>query len=311
MYVAVIGAGAVGGYFGGRLAEAGNEVAFVARGRTLVVLHEQGLRVESPKGDLRLRPATATDDPSEIGPVDLVLLAVKAWQVPEVAPTLRPLVGEATCVLPLQNGVEASGQLAAALGPGPVLGGLCKIISMQVAPGHVRHQGVEPYVALGEIGRPPTGRIRSLRSSFEEAGVLVDTPADIRVAIWEKFLLICSVSGVGAVTELPIGGMRRDAAARAMLEGGMREVAAVAAGHGVELPADTVEQTLAFVDGLPPEGTASMQRDILAGRPSELEAQNGAVVRLGRQAGVPTPVNRQIYERRLPLERESRRQSPR
>lgn len=306
MRIAVIGAGAVGGYFGGRLAEAGNEVAFVARGRTLEVLRGTGLRVQSPKGDLEIRSLLAVADPAEIGPVELVVLGVKAWQVPEVAPSLRPLIGEATCVLPLQNGVEAARQLAAALGPAPVLGGLCRIISMQVEPGHIRHLGVEPSVDLGEIGGPPSDRVLRVHRLFEAAGVSVRARDDIQAAIWEKFLFICPVSGVGALTGKTIGEFRAEPEARAMVVGAMREVVTVAAGHGVELRPDIVERTLAFLDRLPPEGTASMQRDILEGRPSELESQTGAVVRLGRDAGVPTPVNLDIYEHLLPLENVSR-----
>ena len=306
MRIAVIGAGAVGGYFGGRLAEAGHQVAFVARGATLRALTNDGLRIESPKGDLHLLPWKATDEPAEIGPVELVVLGVKAWQVPEMAPRLRPLVVGDTSVLPLQNGVEAAGQLAAVLGPEPVLGGVCKIISTQVAPGHIHHVGVEPGVDLGELGRPPTDRVRRVARVFEDAGVAVKTPDDIRVAIWEKFLFICSVSGVGALTGMTIGEFRADPEVRPILEAAMREIVAVAAGHRVELRSDIVERTLRFLDGMPPEGTASMQRDILEGRPSELESQNGAVVRLGRRAGVPTPVNLEIYERLLPLERLSR-----
>ena len=302
----MIGAGAVGGYFGARLAAAGNEVAFVARGRTLAALRSEGLRLESPEGDLRLRPCEATENPASIGPVELVVLGVKAWQVPEVAPRLVPLVGEQTCVLPLQNGVEAAGQLAAALGPEPVLGGVCKIISMQVAPGHIRHLGIEPSVDLGEIGGPASERTRRIARAFEEAGVAARALDDIQRAIWNKFLFICSVSGVGSLTGMTIGEFRADPEGRPMLEAAMREIVAVAAGHGVELRRDVVERTMRFVDGMPPEGTASMQRDILEGRPSELESQNGAVVRLGRAAGVPTPVNLEIYRRLLPLERRSR-----
>jgi 2-dehydropantoate 2-reductase len=309
MRIAVIGAGAVGGYFGGRLAEAGNEVGFVVRGKTLEALRSEGLRLESQRGDLHLRPWMATEDPAEIGPVDLVVLGVKAWQVAEVAPTLQPMITADSCVLPLQNGVEAAGQLIAVLGPGPVLGGLCKIISMQLAPGRIRHLGVEPSVDLGEIGGPPTKRVRRVARVFESAGVSVRTPNDIQAAIWGKFLFICSVSGVGALTARSIGEFRVDPEARTMLEGAMREIVAVAAGHGVELREDIVERTLGFLDGLPADGTASMQRDILEGRPSELESQNGAVVRLGQEAGVPTPVNQRIYHRLRPLEEQNRARS--
>ena len=304
--IAVIGAGAVGGYFGARLVEAGHEVAFVARGRTLAALLAAGLRLESPLGDALVRPWMATDDPAEPGMVDLVVVGVKAWQVPEVAPALRPLVGERTCVLPLQNGVEAAGQLAAALGPEPVLGGLCKIISLQVAPGHVRHLGVEPSIDLGELDGPPGERALRLRDALEEAGIRARARRDILAAIWEKFLFICPVSGVGALTGATLGEFRRDPEARKTLDEAMREVVAVATARGVELRPDIVERTLAFLDRLPPEGTASMQRDILEGRPSELESQSGAVVRLGAESGVPTPVNRRIYERLLPLEVRSR-----
>ena len=310
MRIAVIGAGAVGGYFGGRLAEAGNEVAFVARGKTLQALRARGLELESPEGDLQIRPWMATDDPAEIGRVDLVVLGVKAWQVPEVAPGLRPLLAESTCVLPLQNGVEAAGQLIDVLGPEPVLGGLCKIIALQAAPGHIRHQGVEPSIDLGEIGRPATPRVQRLVRLFEDAGVRARARDHIQAAIWEKFLFICPVSGVGAITGRTIGEFRADAETRAMVEAAMREVVAVAAGHGVELRPDIVERTLAFLDRLPPAGTASMQRDLLEGRPSELDSQSGAVVRLGREVGVATPVNLEIYDRLRPLEERNRHAAP-
>jgi 2-dehydropantoate 2-reductase len=306
MRIAVIGAGAVGGYFGARLAEAGNEVSFVARGRTLRALRSSGLELESPKGDLHLQPCVATEDPDEIGPVELVVLGVKAWQVPEVAASLQPLIGDGTRVLPLQNGVEAADQLTRALGPGPVLGGLCRIISLQVAPGHIRHQGVEPSVDLGEIGAPGSESARAVGAVFAGAGVRVRVRDDIEVALWEKFLFICPVSGVGAITGRPIGEFRGDPEARRMLEAAMREVVEVASARGVQLRPDSVRRTLEFLDRLPPEGTASMQRDILEGRPSELESQTGAVVRLGETVGVPTPVNQEIYQRLRPLEQASR-----
>lgn len=307
MRIAVIGAGAVGGTFGARLTQGGHEVRFLARGRTLAALRSDGLRLESPEGDLHLRPVAATDDPGEIGIVDLVLVAVKAWQVPEVGRRLRPLMGADSSVLPLQNGVEAAGQLVAALGPGPVLGGLCKVISMQLAPGRIRHLGVTPSIDLGELDGPPGERVGRLCSALGVGGIQARARTDIRAAIWEKFLFICPVSGVGALAGGTLGEIRADPEWRPMLEASMREVVAVAAGHGVELRPDIVERTLAFLDKLPPEGSASMQRDLLEGRPSELESQTGAVVRLGRSAGVEVPVNQRIYERLRPLEERSRR----
>ncbi len=301
-----MGVGAVGGYFGGRLAHAGHEAVFIARGATLDALRAEGLRVESPEGDFRVRPSIATSEPAEAGPVELVLLGVKAWQVPAAAPGLAPLVAEGGMVVPLQHGVEAAGQLAAALGPEPVLGGLCKIIAMQVAPAHIRHLGAEPVVSFGELDGPPSERVARLRAAFEEAGVRAQTPDDIHGAIWEKFLFICPVSGVGALTGSPLGAFRGEREPRRMLRTAMEEIVEVAAGHGVELRSDIVERTLGFLDKLPADGTSSLQRDLAAGRPSELDSQVGAVVRLGQAVGVETPVNRGIYEALLPRERDNR-----
>ncbi len=305
MKIAVIGAGAVGGYFGGRLAEHGFDVRFLARGATLAALGTEGLRLESPRGDATLR-VRATGDPAAVGPVDAVLVGVKAWQVPEVAPTLQPLLGADTCVLPLQNGVEAPAQLAAALGEQHVLGGMCKIISRLLAPGHVEHLGAEPTIALGELDNRKSARLERLRDTLARAGITAVIPPDIDVVLWEKFLLIAAMSGVGAVTRAPAGVLREMPETRAMLAGAMREIAAVAAARGVAMTADAVDRTLAFIDTLPAESTASMQRDLMEGRPSELDYQNGAVVRLGREAGVETPLNRFLYHSLLAMERQAR-----
>lgn len=306
MRIAVIGAGAVGGYFGGRLADAGEEVSFVARGRTLAALASRGLKIESPLGDLTLEDVRATDDPATVGEVDAVVLGVKAWQVPEVAPAIRPLVGRETCVVPLQNGVEAADQLAAVLGPEPVVGAVCKIICRVVEPGHVRHFGARPAIALGELDGRASARLERLRRALERARVAAETPPDIRVAMWEKFLFITAVSGIGAVTRSPLGVTRAIAETRAVLEEAMREVVAVAAARGVALAPQTVARTMAAVDRLPADATASMQRDLMEGRPSELESQNGAVVRLAHELGVATPIHRFLYASLLPMERQAR-----
>jgi len=305
--IAVFGSGAVGGYFGGRLAEAGEDVWFIARGRHLAAIREHGLRVTSVEGDFLLRPARVTDDPSEPGPADVVLLGVKAWQIPEAAAAMRPLVGERTFIVPLQNGIEAPDHLSGVFGASRVLGGLCRVLAYVESPGHIQHAGVGPYIAFGELDGSSSTRAEDLRQAFSRArGVMAEVPPDIRTAMWSKFVFIAALSGVGALTRAPIGVIRSQPETRRLLEQVLEEIYAVAAGHRIALPADTVEKTLAFVDTLPPDGTASMQRDIMQGRPSELEAQVGAVVRLGDRLGVEVPVHRMIYEALLPLERQAR-----
>jgi 2-dehydropantoate 2-reductase len=304
---AVFGTGAVGGYFGGRLAEAGEDVRFIARGGHLAAIRERGLRVSSVDGDFVIHPARVADDPAAIGPVDVVLVGVKAWQVPEAALALRPLLGERTFVVPLQNGIEAPGQLASVLGAERVLGGLCRVLAFLDGPGHIRHTGVTPYIAFGELDGSKSDRVERLRAALAATrGVTVDVPPDIGIAMWSKFLFITALGGIGALTRSPIGVLRSEPKSRELLRQALEEIQAVAVRNQVALPAETAAKTLAYIDTLPPEGTASMQRDIMEGRPSELEAQVGAVVRLGERLGVPVPVHRMIYDTLLPLERKAR-----
>ncbi len=308
MRIAVFGAGGAGGYFGGRLAQAGEDVVFIARGEHLQALRTHGLRVDSVKGDFVLQSVQATDDPAQVGVVDVVLLGVKAWQVPEAAQAMRPLVGPETFVVPLQNGVEAPAQLAAVLGAQHVLGGLAKIISFKVGPGHIDHAGAEPYMAFGELDNRPSERAERLRLGFERAGVTVEIPPDIQAALWDKFLFVVSLGGVGAVTRAPFGVLRSVPETRQMLEQAMHEIFAVAQARNIALPEDAIHKTIAFVDTLPPSGTTSLQRDIVEGRPSELASWNGAVVRLGQEVGVATPLHTFIYHSLLPLELRARGQ---
>jgi 2-dehydropantoate 2-reductase len=288
------------------LAQAGEEVIFIARGAHLNALRAHGLRVDSLKGDFIVRPAQATDDPAHVGAVDAVLVGVKAWQVTEAAQAMRPLVGPDTFVVPLQNGVEAPSQLAAILGAERVLGGLCSIISFVAGPGHIRHVGAEPNIAFGELNNRPSTRAERLRQAFARGGVKVEVPPDVQVALWEKFLFIASWGGVGAVTRAPVGVVRSVPESRRMMEEAMREILHVGQARQVALTDEATRKGMAFVDSLQPGSTASMQRDIMEGRPSELEAQNGAVVRLGQEAGVPTPVHAFIYHSLLPAELRSR-----
>ncbi len=306
MRIAVFGTGGVGGYFGGRLAAAGEDVVFIARGEHLQAICADGLRVDSQDGDFRVLPAQAAEDPQQVGPVDAVILGVKAWQVGQAAEVMRPLIGPSTFVVPLQNGVEASSQLAAVLGPEHVFGGFCYIVSFVVGPGHIKHGGMKPYIAFGELDNRPSERGQRLLNAFAHAGVTAEKPEDIHAAIWGKFLFIASLSGVGAVTRAPAGVIRTVPETRRMLEVAVKEIAAVAKARTINLKDDAVSATMAVIDGLPAQTTASMQRDIMEGRPSELSSQNGAVVRLGRERGVPVPLNEFIYSSLLPLELRAR-----
>lgn len=307
MRIAVVGAGAVGGYFGGRLAEAGLDVVFVARGAQLEALRRDGLRVLSVAGDFELPRVEATDDPAQAGAADAVLLCVKAWQVPEAARALLPLLRQDGFVVPLENGVEAAEQVADAAGAARVVPGLCKILSYVTAPGVIRHAGVAPRIEFAESDGRASARVSALRAAFERAkGVSVAVPEDIQAAVWEKFLFIAPVSGVGALTRVPIGVLRSVPETRALLLAAMWEVQDLGRARGVALRDGLVERLLGFVDSLPADGTASMQRDILEGRRSELESQNGAVVRLARPLGLPVPVNETIYRALLPAELRAR-----
>ncbi|MFQ5990703.1 MAG: 2-dehydropantoate 2-reductase [Candidatus Methylomirabilales bacterium] len=308
MRIAVFGAGGAGGYFGGRLAQGGEEVIFVARGEHLQALRTRGLRVQSGKGDFVLPSTRATDDPRQVGEADVVLLGVKAWQVAEAAQAIRPLIGPGTFVVPLQNGVEAPAQLATVLGAQHVFGGLARIISFKVGPGHILHAGMEPTVVFGEMNNRRSERAERLRQAFERAGVTTEIPPDIQAALWDKFLFVVSWGGVGAVARAPIGVLRSLPETRRMLAQAMHEIFTVARAREIALPEDSVSKTIAFVDTLPPSGTTSLQRDIAEGKPSELDSWNGAVVRLGQEVGLGTPLHSFIYHSLLPLESRAREQ---
>src|SRR6266478_7123999 len=242
MRIAIVGSGGVGGYFGGRLALAGNDVTFIARGGHLRALRSTGLRVDSIKGDFTVSPVRATDDPAQVNNVDVVILGVKAWQISEAAHAMAPMLGPATFVLPLQNGVEAFAQLAAVLGKDRVLGGLCKIVSYVVEPGHIQHAGFEPFVAFGEWDNHVSDRVAVLRETFTQAGVEAKIPADIEAAVWNKFLFIAGFSGVGAVTQSPAGVLRSLPQTRSLMEQAMREILLVAKARGIRLPDDSVNR---------------------------------------------------------------------
>ena len=303
MRITIFGVGAVGGYFGGRLANAGHDVTFVARGETLSRLQTRGLEVASALGDFVIVHPKAVADPNEAGPVDVVLLAVKAQHVREAGRSLSALIGPETVVIPLQNGIEAHGQLAEILGPEQVLGGLCKIFSTRLAPARIRHVGFPPVLIFGEFGQANSARVDRIRVALEStSGMNVVAPDDIEAALWEKFLFVTPLGGVGAVARAPIGVLREIPETRCMLRSAMEEIIAIARKRNVALGDDAPDRAFELIDGLPAEATASMQRDVMAGEPSELEYQTGTVVRYGEESGVPTPVNSGIYSALLPSE---------
>lgn len=296
MRIVVFGAGGLGGFFGARLAAGGHDVALIARGAHRDALRENGLTMLGPTENVRLDQVVTTDDPARIGEADLVLLAVKTWQLPAALAAMEPLVGDNTAVVTLQNGVEAPDQVAEVYGRETVLPGVARVLAMVEAPGVVRHIGGEGSLVLAEWDDAATPRVERIRTTLREAGILSPAPRNILGELWSKFVFITGVGGLGAVTNAPFGILRGRPGMRGQLTEAMSEIERVARARGVDLPDDVVPSTMAFLDVQPEDGTASLQRDIAAGRPSELDAWTGAVVRLGASSGTPTPVNAVLYE---------------
>lgn len=270
-------------------------------------MREAGLRVDSIGGDFEVKPVAASESPQSIKAVDCVILAVKAWQLNEAIDSMRPLIGEETVILPLMNGIEHIDLLTEAFGKKHILGGLCRISSFLAGPGHITHVGLKPFISFGELDNTKSGRVQEFQAIFSALdGIDVDVPPDIHVAMWEKFIFICSTSGVGAVTRQPMGVFRSVPESRAMLESAVREAVELGREKGVPLPGDLFETLMKRIEGLPAGMVASMQKDVMEGRPSELDAQTGAVVRMGRALGLPTPTHEFIYASLLPMELNAR-----
>ncbi len=308
MRIVIFGTGGVGGYFGGRLAQAGEDVTFIARGEHLRAIQENGLQIKDFQGDFLIRPARAMEPSPEAGPADVVLVAVKAWQVPEAAQAIKSMLSAHGFVVPLENGVDAPAQLADVLGKERVLAGTCAVSAFISAPGQITHAPSGAAVTFGELDNRTSERSARLLEIFQRAGIEARIPADIQVALWEKFLFIGSINAVGAITRAPLGAYRSIPETRHMLRAGIEEVAAVGFARHVNLPEDAVDQAWAAVDQWPASLTGSMQRDIMNGRPSELESLNGAVIRLGTEVGVNTPTHRFLYASLLPMEQRARGQ---
>jgi 2-dehydropantoate 2-reductase len=309
MRIAVFGAGGIGGYLGARLAQAGDDVAFIARGPHLTAIQQHGLFVKSSTGDLHITPSIATDRPEDVGVVDVVLLGIKAWDVRAAAAAIRPMVGATTGVLTLQNGVEAPMEVAEVLGADHVMVGVAMVRCVIAGPGRLRHVGsVDPNLILGESDNRSSARVEHIRAALTQVQVTVNVPENIQTWLWGKFVGAAALGGVGAVVRVPIGVWRQLLQVRAMIERAAQEGVAVARARGVQTPESLVDLVNRAIDANPPAYMASMHEDIVGGMPSELEYWNGAVVRLGREVGVATPLNEFIYHSLLPQERQARGQ---
>ena len=297
MRVAILGSGAVGGYFGAKLSRAGHDVTFIARGAHRDAIRARGLSVRSPLGDFVVR-APAEDDPATVGVVDLVLFAVKTYDNDTALPMLRPLAGQDTVVLPLQNGVEAADRVASVVGAERTLGGTTYIATALEAPGLIVQTGLYRRIVVGEwfgAGARVSPRVARLGEGLGGADIQVETAADARVPVWEKFIYLAPLGGLAAAARQPAGVIWHDQALRARFLDGVREVQAVARAEGLRVAEDMIERVTAYMDSVSPEMRPSMLIDLSAGKPIEVEALQGAVVRRGAACGVPTPVMAALY----------------
>ncbi len=304
--IVIIGAGGIGLYFGGRMAQKGLNVHFLARGETKKMLQEQGLKVESINGDFTLNKVNVIKNPDSFGKADLVLVCVKTNQLKGITDQIKPLIGPSTVVLPLENGIEAPTILANELGEGPVIGGLCMIRSFKVGPNLIKHVAIDPTITFGELHKPITDRIKEIKALFDYAGIKSNPHDEFLVPYWTKLTFISTLSGVGAITRKSVGEYRNIPETRQLIKQAIDEIIKVAQKSGVTLPKETAENTLKTLDSLPGHTMASMQRDIMNGNPSELYEQNGTIYRLGKELGVDTPVNTFIFSSLLPSELEAR-----
>jgi len=294
MKIGIIGAGGLGGYYGGRLARAGVDVAFVARGEHLAAIHSAGLRLVTPDEDFTV-DVEATDDPAEIGTCDAILFCVKSYDTDEAARLLQPLVREGTAVVSLQNGVDNEEKIAARIGEGHVLGGASFILAGIKEPGVVEQTGSLARIVFGELDGARSERAEALLDAFRSAGIDAGITDDIRRILWDKYAFLCALAGLTAVTRLPIDELLRVAETRELFRQIVREVALVALAEGIELGDDIVDEKTAFAEGLEPGGFSSLHHDLVSGRRLELDALHGELVRRASRHEISVPVTAVIY----------------
>ena len=297
MRIAMMGSGGVGGFFGGLLARAGHDVSFIARGAHLEAMRRDGLAIERDAGEtLRIPGVRAVADPAELGRADIVVISVKLWDTEAAARAIAPIVGPQTGVVSLQNGVIKDDILRRQFAPAQVMGGVGYVATHIARPGVIRQTGTMQRIVVGEYDGRESPRARFLRDALAAVGVNAEVSGDIRRAIWEKYAFLVGLSATTTATRRPLGAVRGNPRTRALLLDIMRETVAVGRAHGVALPEDFADNRLAFADTLPYDMTSSMHHDLERGNRLEVDWLSGGVVELGREAGVPTPMNRAVCD---------------
>jgi 2-dehydropantoate 2-reductase len=291
MKIAVMGAGGVGGYFGAKLAASGEEVHFIARGAHLEAMQKSGLQVLSANGDVQLKPGNATGDPASVGPVDLVMIAVKLWSTEDALRDAKPMVGPNTAVVSFQNGVVAVDAITKAYGKERTLGGVANIAAVIEKPGVIRHTGTMAILSVGELDGKPSVRTKTFLDACTKAGIQARVSDDIQKTIWEKYVFLVAASAMTSLTRLPLGAIREDPDTRALTKQIMSEVVAIGKAKAVNLDSDLADKLLERLDGMPREMVASMLGDLERGNRLELPWLSGGVVEIGKQLGVDTPAN--------------------
>ena len=296
MKFAIVGVGGIGGYVGARLAAAGHDVIFVARGRHAEAMRRDGLTLKSPQGDVHIAKPEVPEDPSGYRPVDAVFVCVKLWDVEAVAPTLLPFLREGTAVIPLQNGISACDLLSKSLGSAHVLGGVARFSAAIESPGVIRHNTAFATILFGELDRQKSSRQNALLAACLDAGIDAKVPDDIEVVMWEKFAYLAPLAGACCFAHASVDAVTKDPVARTRLKAMLEEAVAVGRAKGVALDPNLAARNMEYALGLNPGIKPSMLVDLENGRRLELEWLNGEIVRLGKELGVPTPANAEVYE---------------
>jgi len=307
MKIVVVGAGGVGGYFGGRLAQAGFDLTFLLRDAQFEAIKQNGLQVKSIKGDFKVFPKVINDVKTLNNTPDLIILGIKSWQLIALAKQIKPIIGKNTLVLPLQNGADNADKLLTVLPRKNVLAGLCRIVSKVESPGIINHFDFEPEIIFGKINNQITEPLKALKNAFDKAGIKNKLSENILTDIWIKFLFITTYSGIGALTRMPIGAVRAHAYLMNMMLETADEVLQIAQAKKIALTQQNVKNCISAIENLDYHSTASMQRDLMDGKPSELENFNGYIVKQGLELGIKTPINDFIYYCLLPQEQKARK----